>query len=59
MISHKLEKYRSEQLTLFEVKTRLQNLIDSFDDQEEQIVMVEIPKLPKLVRKYAPQHFKK
>ena len=58
MILHKSEKYHSEQLKLFKVKTRLENLIESFDENKDQTVWVDLPKLPKLVRKYAPQHFK-
>jgi hypothetical protein len=55
-----MKKLEADQQKLFEVKTRIQNLIDSLESQETgNVVHVKIPRLPKFVKEYAPQCFKK
>jgi len=57
-----MKKYRtihSDQQKLFEVKTRIQTMIESLESQESgNVVHVKLPKLPSVVKKYAPQYFK-
>ena len=50
----------SKQQKLFEVKTRLQNMIDEIDTSsgKANVVRVKIPKIKHLCSDIVPQHFK-
>ena len=55
-----MKKLEADQQKLFEVKTRIQNMIESLEGKESgNVVHVKIPRLPKFVKEYAPQCFKK
>ena len=59
--SHKQStRYHSKQLKLFEVKSRIQNMIDRIESEPEKgnVVRAKIPKIAHLCRDIVPNYFR-